>query len=168
MAQLIRQSLQADREREDRQRALQRDYDQQKRMLDQLKAGCQVPPGRDPPSYQEATSRDQTGAGGHSTASSAASEASEATAPVQPPPPPPPPEQPELENRLKEVRTVSVVPIGGVYVCVCTLKLSQSSRTSAGYSSCPVGLGEGFSTVFAETSSGGYWSWHAGLIVNCA
>ena len=106
VAQLIRQSLQADREREDRQRALQRDYDQQKRMLEQLKAGCQVPPGRDPPSYQEATSRDV--AGGHSTASSAASEASEATAPAPPQPPPPPPqpaqpEQPELESRLKEV-----------------------------------------------------------------
>ena len=119
MAQLIRQSLQADREREDRQRALQRDYEQQKRMLEQLKAGGQMPPGRDPPSYQEATSRDLTG---HSTTSSAASEASEATAPLAPPPPPPPPppeppqpppappppaEQTELENRLKEVRVTA-------------------------------------------------------------
>ena len=52
MAQLIRQSLQADREREERQRALQRDYEQQKRMLEQLKAGQVPPPPRDPPSYK--------------------------------------------------------------------------------------------------------------------
>ncbi|XP_037084934.1 uncharacterized protein LOC119105578 [Pollicipes pollicipes] len=87
VAQLIRQSLQADREREERQRALQRDYEQQKQMLEQLKAG-QVPPARDPPTYQEATSRDTA----PSAASSGGSEASEATAPADP----------DLEHRLKE------------------------------------------------------------------
>ena len=114
MAQLIRQSLAADRDRADRERALQRDYEQQKRMLEQLKSGQgQVPPGRDPPSYQEATSRDLAG---QSTTSSVTSEGSDGTAPAVPPPPQPQP--PELESRLKEVRDISTFMANIVYVCL--------------------------------------------------
>ena len=103
VAQLIRQSLAADREREERQRALQRDYDQQKRMLEQLQAGggAQVPPGRAPPSYQEATAREP--AAGHGEGVSQPPPPAP-PAPAPAPPPPAAPEQPELESRLKEVR----------------------------------------------------------------
>ncbi|KAF0287789.1 Neurabin-2 [Amphibalanus amphitrite] len=45
VAQLIRQSLRADRDREERHKALQRDYDQQQRLLEQITHGH-------PPSYQ--------------------------------------------------------------------------------------------------------------------
>ncbi|XP_043192403.1 uncharacterized protein LOC122365332 isoform X1 [Amphibalanus amphitrite] len=51
VAQLIRQSLRADKDREERHKALQRDYDQQQRLLEQITHGH-------PPSYQEATNRD--------------------------------------------------------------------------------------------------------------